>query len=1274
MPKIPRSQAAIEFIGFNCFLLAVSKFIAGNINTSNATSIWVIMTHVSTFMVANICVLAFLSAAHNWNKFLLPQNNSRLLQKNNSRLLQRIIIYCLISFILPCTVVVSIFIISAANNPLLKLLWNALSKWSSELSQSFLSEKTNILSLFASGATLSIFPFIISWVVTGIFGIAFLRAQIYDFKEKRLLSSILFVLLKLSWVISIILAICIIIICLISGLGFAALAAPVIYFLWNLVTSHLYISGSWNILFSLLLLSWFIFSILTGLLMIVVSQIIVLISFYSSRNKFWKVIHTCVWKIYFPAIQVLQLKIVPLTMFATVSIAIHSIILRGLMSFQKRSSFIIDEVQIAEELIDFTILYVTASPKWLWLFSGNKLKFLASQLESLQVVARQMLLMGNIKQAEKLYARFPGIVDNLETSGVKQTDRFFLEKQIDILFKEIFEFYLRLNQKENAKSLYLKTNEYLEIGNLSFVNVLSIRMLYENYTNMWCEDSGTDRDHSQINVDKLPELVLYLIRYSPNPWRINKPQDLNKLFIWLLLNTDTDTDALFEIFKNDRPKFLKLTEEIENLFHVQSKIFAISKGKEKSYNLTIEEIETISEVLTFDILGMSLSFSNPFINENYTLIPLILAEGLLDFSKEEEKKVISNLINDAIKDNRTFDLAFLYCCQGKVLVKWSDVKPGFSLLRDGISLFEGIRNSVNSDELGIGFGDIYLKFYDWAIDAAIQAGDIRQAFSYSEHAKARATLDLLRQRTSSSTGDLQKNLVKLQNLDLSIAFVDSAKYPKPFYIDLLPNNLQKHLEWRFNNIKKSRIKDLNRNKKSIIRKIHHINPAASSLITFKPLFWSEKSTQSDDAATYDELWKKECITSNEAVISYHGLCDSQFTLGRQWNKIVCFYLFSKDNEIQLEYFMIDDSRSVNDLQENSQELIKELESTAYSNLSGISEGLVQPMLKHLPGHLDKLIIMGNDEFQFIPWSAMYLDRNDDRRLVDDFKIRVTPSLSLLFLLKDQEEKRARIAPPHFLIAGVSRYPKTQDFLYWAGFEIESIAKLYNNTKPIKDEAIDRQFIDEFQSSEIIHFSGHANYEESESINALERTYLCLYEKQLSAAQILGGELKSSTAKVMILSACLTGRGDLIGAGSEILGLERSLFYTGLSALVTTLWEVDDVPTSLLMIKFHSIWKEHNNSLNCLSSSLADAQIWLKNASLQDLKREIEGFENTLKECIEVYSGLIDNEQKKNPKGNVDELEKIREKYIELILKKDNGKTIPFARPYYWAGFQVKGVG
>jgi CHAT domain-containing protein len=1257
-------RTLIEFTIFSVVVIFLSRqhhLFSNNIDfSSSVDTLRTILFLTTPICFSNIKAMALLVTIYIFNKFIL--------KKRTPNFLNRALLYSLALFLIAGVAVIwasSTQHLGSDNSTqpvedekvtFFGGIWKALSIRALQLLQENLNGNFNPIALCFSAAILLPAPCILSWCGTGILYIVFLFLQLIKFKTQRITTTVLFISLKISLFLSKVVVICTSVTLIFIGIVAFLLAT---FYTWQLVT-HQTFTSSFSYL-TLIIWFWVASSFTIVVSISSIALLIKLLSSISSGSVIYKALHVFVWKVYFPVAKLIQLKIIPFTIFSPISIASYSLILHSLISFQEKSFFVIDEVETADNLTDFTLSYITDRRK---LILENKSALTANKLKTLQIVARQMILMGNIKQAEKLYATLLQNIDGNIHNRYK--------KIVDDTLKELIEFYLRLNQKDSASFLHSRLNHFFEKGNLSFINKISIQMIYNFYFNRNCDDFKMGRYSSELNQLKVSEMVRHLIEYSINSWQINKPQDLNK---WLLYTSSEDKELDYAL-KQHASSFSVLIDEVKSIFIAQEKIFSLAQGRDCDFSLTLNDINrAMSDILDFNILGIKLSFPNPFVNKNYILVPLIIVESSPDFSLE----VINSFIDRAIVDNRTFDLALLYCCQGKILVNLGEANAGFSLLRDGISLFEGIRSSVSSDRLGIGFGDEYLKFYDWAIDAAIKVGDIRQAFDYSEHAKARAMLDLLCQRTSHpASGSLQENIAELKNLDFSAALVDSSTYSQPSYLNLLPNIIQKKIRLQFYNRKKDRIQKLHKKRSIIFDKINRIDPISSSLVTFKPLSWNKNSDFKDHRFTYSELWENQSIADNEAMISYHGLCDRQFTSRRQWNKIICFYLFAENEEIRLDYLSIDKLSTVTQAQENLQEILEGIHlQSRKSNLGmmSISELLTQPLIKKLPAHLNKLLILGNDEFQFTPWSAMYFEEDEssdlDRHLIDCFKIRTIPSLSLLFLLKEREGRRDSIIPSRFVISGVSHYPKSQDFLYWAGFEVDSIASLHN-TKPIKDEAVDIHFIDKFRSSEIIHFCGHANYQVDESLNGLERTYLRLYHNHLSAAQILDGALQSSTAKVMILSACLTGRGDLIGAGSEILGLERSLFYTGLSTLITTLWQVDDVATSLLMVKFHSIWKHHNNSLDHLSASLANAQIWLKNASWQDCKNEINSIDAALKECIEVCSILIENELSKNPSADLEALKGIRHKCLNMQQYDDN--KVPFYHPRYWAAFQVKGVG
>jgi len=57
------------------------------------------------------------------------------------------------------------------------------------------------------------------------------------------------------------------------------------------------------------------------------------------------------------------------------------------------------------------------------------------------------------------------------------------------------------------------------------------------------------------------------------------------------------------------------------------------------------------------------------------------------------------------------------------------------------------------------------------------------------------------------------------------------------------------------------------------------------------------------------------------------------------------------------------------------------------------------------------------------------------------------------------------------------------------------------------------------------------------------------------------------SSLVVLSACETGLNS-IAVGDEILGLARGFFSAGASALVLSLWQVDDSSTQLFMESFY----------------------------------------------------------------------------------------------------------
>ena len=136
--------------------------------------------------------------------------------------------------------------------------------------------------------------------------------------------------------------------------------------------------------------------------------------------------------------------------------------------------------------------------------------------------------------------------------------------------------------------------------------------------------------------------------------------------------------------------------------------------------------------------------------------------------------------------------------------------------------------------------------------------------------------------------------------------------------------------------------------------------------------------------------------------------------------------------------------------------------------------------------------------------------------------------------------------------------------------------------------------------------------------------------QLRVEEIFDLELN---ADFVTLSACETGSGDL-SEGDELIGLSRAFIYAGTSAVIVSLWKVDDISTSMLMTKMHQLIDAGMS----LSAALSQAQRDMINSNFNP--KGSRGMQS-----IEWHSNMND------------------------VV---NSKESKFASPYFWAPFVIIG--
>jgi|GEM_PF-2178400 len=135
-------------------------------------------------------------------------------------------------------------------------------------------------------------------------------------------------------------------------------------------------------------------------------------------------------------------------------------------------------------------------------------------------------------------------------------------------------------------------------------------------------------------------------------------------------------------------------------------------------------------------------------------------------------------------------------------------------------------------------------------------------------------------------------------------------------------------------------------------------------------------------------------------------------------------------------------------------------------------------------------------------------------------------------------------------------------------EVDMIKKIIGSGRVLKDsEATEENFIKLAPDYQIIHLATHGKV----NLQYSDYSYLAFQEikdsienELLYIKDIYGLQLN---ANMVVLSACETANGSL-AKGEGIVNLARGFTYAGASSVVPTLWKISDVATAKLMEKFY----------------------------------------------------------------------------------------------------------
>ena len=267
--------------------------------------------------------------------------------------------------------------------------------------------------------------------------------------------------------------------------------------------------------------------------------------------------------------------------------------------------------------------------------------------------------------------------------------------------------------------------------------------------------------------------------------------------------------------------------------------------------------------------------------------------------------------------------------------------------------------------------------------------------------------------------------------------------------------------------------------------------------------------------------------------------------------------------------------------------ISQPEGEAKALLRQLHEYLIAPFQDSLAGR-KRLLVIPDEVLLGVPFGALLSPSG--QHLIE--QVGVAKALSLAPPSLTQEQKsRAEGRSGSLLVGGIQVNRALFPFLPslpGSVVEVESIAAIHGTgARLLKGPAATRHSVLQgLQEAEVFHFAGHSLSGQSSG--------LLLHSEAEDTGQITPEDLYSRRfdgLRLVVLSACSSGD-SLASQRHGAYGLAHPFLAGGTSAVVATLWQVDDRASQRLMVNLHRL--AFDDGLDLLSA--------LQQAQLAELRR------------------------------------------------------------------------
>ncbi len=227
--------------------------------------------------------------------------------------------------------------------------------------------------------------------------------------------------------------------------------------------------------------------------------------------------------------------------------------------------------------------------------------------------------------------------------------------------------------------------------------------------------------------------------------------------------------------------------------------------------------------------------------------------------------------------------------------------------------------------------------------------------------------------------------------------------------------------------------------------------------------------------------------------------------------------------------------------------------------------LIKPIENDLKAAGVKTIIYAPDgQLRYIPLTALY---DGKQWLIERYSINNITAASLTNFQHRSLDK-IQIFAGAFTTGSyefqVGEFDLVLSGLPGAGQEVANLANLFPNTTTLVDESFNPQAtLPRLNENNIVHLATHAGF----LTGYPEDSFILLGDGSRLTLRDLD-KLSLPNVELVVLSACQTGMGGVLGNGQEILGFGYQIQQTGAKASIASLWSVSDAGTQALMTVFY----------------------------------------------------------------------------------------------------------